>query len=58
MLGAILKQVEHIPWEIEAALERPRNQPDNAEPEYGEILKLLISSPRHETELYLHRRAG
>ena len=48
MLGAILKQVvsgfEHIPQEVEAAFQRSKTQLDGRELEYGEILKLLIST--------------
>ena len=43
MLGAILKQVEHIPQE-NGTFGRPRKQLDSRELRSGEILKLLISS--------------
>ena len=44
MLAAILKQVNHIPQEIEAVLEKSRKQLDDGEFESAEILKHLISS--------------
>jgi len=53
MLGAIFKQVKHIPWEIGWAHEIPGTHPDSGELKSGEILNLLISSLRAIQRSYI-----
>ena len=53
MLGAILKQVDHISQEIGAAFGRSRNQLYGGDLKSGEVLRLLVSSLRTMQRSYV-----